>query len=64
MSFGDKVGNKIDDAGGKLKEGTGKATGDDEMRAEGKADQTKASLKDAGEHVKDAAKDAKDGLTK
>ena len=64
MGFEDKVGNKAEDAGGKLKEGAGRATGDEDLKAEGKADQAKSSLKEAGEHVKDAAKDAKDGLTK
>ncbi|MGZ4447644.1 MAG: CsbD family protein [Nocardioides sp.] len=64
MGFGDKVENKAEDLGGKAKEATGKATGDDSLKNEGKADQTSASVKNAGEHVKDAAKDLKDGLTK
>ena len=64
MGLGDKLDNKTDDLGGKLKEGTGRATGDDQLEAEGKGDQAKASLKDGAEHVKDAAKDVKDGLTK
>lgn len=64
MSFSDKASNKAEDLGGKAKEATGKVTGDDSLEAEGKADQGKASIKDAGEHVKDAAKDVKDGLTK
>jgi uncharacterized protein YjbJ (UPF0337 family) len=50
------VSNKIDDIAGKAKEGLGKATGDDQTRAEGKLDQAKSSLKDAAEHVKDAFK--------
>ena len=56
MSATDKIKNKIQDAGGKAKEAVGKATGDDSTRAEGKGDQSKASLKDAGEKVKDAFK--------
>ena len=56
MGAHDKVSNKIDDIAGKAKEGLGKATGDDETRAEGKLDQAKSSLKDAAEHVKDAFK--------
>jgi uncharacterized protein YjbJ (UPF0337 family) len=56
MGAHDKVSNKIDDVAGKAKEGLGKATGDDETRAEGKLDQAKSSLKDAAEHVKDAFK--------
>jgi len=57
MSAEDKVSNKIDDLGGKAKEAAGKVTGDDSTKNEGKIDQAKSSLKDAGEKVKDAFKD-------
>ena len=56
MSAHDKVSNKIDDVGGKAKEAVGKATGDRSTENEGKIDQAKSSLKDAGEKVKDAFK--------
>jgi len=56
MSGADKVKNKIEDLGGRAKEAVGKATGDRETRDEGRADQAKSSLKDAGEKVKDAFK--------
>lgn len=56
MGTHDKASNKIDDVAGKAKEAVGKATGDDDTRAEGKLDQAKSSLKDAGEKVKDAFK--------
>ena len=56
MSAGDKAKNKIDDLGGKAKEATGKVTGDKDTENEGKVDQAKSSLKDAGEKVKDAFK--------
>jgi uncharacterized protein YjbJ (UPF0337 family) len=56
MGAHDKVSNKIDDVAGKAKEGLGKATGDDHTEAEGKLDQAKSSLKDAGEKVKDVFK--------
>jgi len=52
----DKASNKIDDLGGKAKEGLGKLTGDKSTENEGKVDQAKSSLKDAGEKVKDAFK--------
>jgi uncharacterized protein YjbJ (UPF0337 family) len=39
---------------GQLKEATGRVTGDDRLEAEGRADKTKANLKQAGEKVKDA----------
>lgn len=56
MSGTDKANNKIEDLGGKAKEGLGKLTGDRSTENEGKADQSKSSLKDAGEKVKDAFK--------
>ena len=57
MGAGDKISNKIDDLGGKAKEAVGRATGDKSTKNEGKLDQAKASLKDAGEKVNDAFKD-------
>ncbi len=56
MSASDKISNKIDDLGGKAKEGLGKVSGDKGTENEGKLDQAKSSLKDAGEKVKDAFK--------
>ena len=56
MGLDDKIGNKGQDLGGKVKEGLGKATGNENMEAEGHKDQASSSLKDAGENVKDAFK--------
>ncbi|HEV7580704.1 MAG TPA: CsbD family protein [Mycobacterium sp.] len=56
MSSEDKIKNKIDDLGGRAKEAIGKATGNDDTKNEGRGDQAKSSLKDAGEKVKDAFK--------
>ena len=56
MSIEDKLKNKVEDLGGKAKEAIGKTTGDGDTRNEGRVDQAKASLKDAGEKVKDAFK--------
>ncbi len=56
MGAEDKASNKIDDLGGKAKEGLGKLTGDKSTENEGKVDQAKSSLKDAGEKIKDAFK--------
>jgi uncharacterized protein YjbJ (UPF0337 family) len=56
MSATDKAKNAVDKAEGKLKEGVGKATDDDSVKAKGKRDQSKADMKDAGEKVKDALK--------
>jgi uncharacterized protein YjbJ (UPF0337 family) len=56
VSAEDKITNKIEDLGGKAKEAVGKVTGDHDTKNEGRADQAKSSLKDAGEKVKDAFK--------
>jgi uncharacterized protein YjbJ (UPF0337 family) len=56
MSATDKAKNKIDDVAGKAKEGLGRATGDRSTEDEGRRDQAKADIKDAGEKVKDAFK--------
>ena len=56
MSAADKIKNAAQDLGGKAKEAAGKATDNDKLVAEGKADQAKAGVKKAGEDVKDAFK--------
>ncbi len=56
MSAVDKMKNAAENAEGKVKEAFGHATGDHETEAEGKADQSKSDLKNAGEKVKDAFK--------
>ena len=56
MGAKDKAKNVGQDLDGKAKEAMGEATGDRGMKAEGKDDQSKAALKQAGEKVKDAFK--------
>jgi uncharacterized protein YjbJ (UPF0337 family) len=56
MGADDKLNNAGEDLKGKAKEAAGKLTDDERMEAEGKGDQTKADLKNAGENVKDAFK--------
>jgi uncharacterized protein YjbJ (UPF0337 family) len=56
MGTTDKMKNAAEDLGGKAKEAVGRATGDREQEAEGRTDQTKSDMKDAGEKVKDAFK--------
>jgi uncharacterized protein YjbJ (UPF0337 family) len=56
MSGSDKIDNKAEELGGKLKETAGKATGDEQLEAEGHADQAKGNLKQAGEKIKDVFK--------
>jgi len=52
----DKMKHQGEELGGKAKEAAGKVTGNDELEAEGRFDQTKANLKQAGDDVKDAVK--------
>lgn len=49
--------NKMDEVKGRAKEATGAATDDDELKAEGKADQAKSTVKDKVESVADTVKD-------
>lgn len=54
MSAMDKARHKVEETVGKAKEKLGSATGDRRTQAEGKTEQTKGSLKQAGENAKDA----------
>ncbi len=56
MSGTDKLDNAAENMGGKAKEAVGDATDNERLENEGRADQTSADLKDAGEKVKDAFK--------
>lgn len=63
MGLDDKISNKAEDLGGKAKEAAGSATGDDQLKNEGKGDQISSAIKDGVEDVKDAADKIKDKLT-
>ncbi|NLF03551.1 MAG: CsbD family protein [Actinomycetales bacterium] len=54
MGTDDKIRNAAEEAKGKFKEKAGELTDDERLEAEGKVDQAKANLKQAGEKVKDA----------
>jgi uncharacterized protein YjbJ (UPF0337 family) len=56
MGAEDKIDNKSEELTGKVKEGVGRATDDERLEAEGKADQSSSKLKQAGENIKDAFK--------
>jgi len=56
MATTDKVKNSAQQAKGRVKETTGKVTGNDSLEAKGKSDRMKGNLKQAGEKVKDAFK--------
>ena len=54
MSFADKFRNKAQELRGRIKRNTGEVTGNRGLQAEGRADEVKSNLKQAGEKVKDA----------
>lgn len=58
MGIGDKISNKVEELSGKAKTATGDATDNPDLEAEGRADQSSANAKKAGEDIKDALRDA------
>lgn len=56
MSAMDKLNNKAEELKGQAKEHVGGATGNEDMQAEGKADQASGNLKQAGEKIRDIFK--------
>jgi uncharacterized protein YjbJ (UPF0337 family) len=58
MSLDDKISNKAEKVAGKGKQAVGEVTDDEQLQAEGRADQAKADLKDAADDVKEAVGDA------
>ncbi len=64
MGTEDKASNKFKDIKGNVKESTGKATDNEDLENEGKADQAEASVKESVEKLKDAAGNVKDAFKK
>jgi uncharacterized protein YjbJ (UPF0337 family) len=56
MATEDKAASKVKAVKGKLKKKIGKRTRNDDLVAEGQADQVEGNLRQAGEKVKDAFK--------
>lgn len=56
MSAADEVKAAAEKASGKVKETVGKATDNERLEAEGRADQVKGAVRDVAENVKDALK--------
>jgi uncharacterized protein YjbJ (UPF0337 family) len=54
MGLDDKIDNTSEDLRGKAKEAVGRATNDEELETQGRADQAKSDVKQAGEKIKDA----------
>ncbi|MCW2855153.1 MAG: CsbD family protein [Marmoricola sp.] len=62
MGLDDKFENKMDDLAGRGKEAAGAVTGDDSLKAEGRADQRKAAVKDKIDDVKTKIRDKVDDI--
>ena len=56
MGAENKAANKVTEVKGKIKKKAGQVTNDEGLEAEGRAEQSKGDLKQAGEKVKDAFK--------
>jgi uncharacterized protein YjbJ (UPF0337 family) len=56
MGTDDKARNKVEEVRGRAKEEVGEATDDERLERQGRTDQAKADVKQAGEKVKDAFK--------
>ncbi|WP_285775386.1 CsbD family protein [Microtetraspora sp. NBRC 13810] len=59
MSAEDKLRNKAEQLKGKVKKNVGDATDDPKLQGEGRRDEAKGTMKQAGEKVKDAASNVK-----
>ena len=57
MGYDDKLKNEAEEARGKVKEWVGDKTDNEQLQAEGMRDQASGRVKQAGEHLKDAARD-------
>jgi uncharacterized protein YjbJ (UPF0337 family) len=62
MGIGDKAKNKAEELAGKAKGAMGDATDNPDLEAEGRMQESKADVKQAGENVKDSGDDVADAL--
>lgn len=62
MGIGDDIKNAAQEAAGKVKEGFGNLTDNEQAVAEGKADQGKAQAAQGVEQVKEAAAEVRDDI--
>jgi uncharacterized protein YjbJ (UPF0337 family) len=58
-----KVKGKFEEMAGKAKQKYGDATDDESLQSEGIVEEKKGQARQAGEHVKDAAEDARRTVT-
>jgi uncharacterized protein YjbJ (UPF0337 family) len=63
MAAEDKAAHKATELKGKAKEAVGDVTDNDDLKAEGQADQVEGNVKQAGDKVKDAGNKVKNAVT-
>lgn len=62
MGFIEKMRNRFQMGRGRGKQEAGRAAGDPYLEAEGRAERVEGGVKQAGERLKDAGKDVRDGF--
>jgi uncharacterized protein YjbJ (UPF0337 family) len=62
MGIGDKAKDKAEELSGKAKAAMGDATDNPDLEAEGRTQEAKADVKQAGENMKDTGDDVADAL--
>jgi len=62
MTFIDKLRNRLTMSKGHAKQQAGRAAGDPYMEGRGQAERVEGAGRQAGEHVKDVGKDARDAF--
>ncbi len=62
MGIADKITHKAEELSGKAKETVGRLTGNENVAAQGHADQAEADMHQAGDKMRDAKNDAAEGL--
>jgi uncharacterized protein YjbJ (UPF0337 family) len=63
MAAEDKAAHKVTELKGKAKEAAGDVTDDQDLKAEGQADQAEGKVEQAGDKVKDAGAKIKGAVT-
>ena len=63
MSTGDKLRHKAEEIAGATKEKIGDATDNESLQAKGAAQKSAAQAKQAGDHIADAGRNARDALS-
>jgi uncharacterized protein YjbJ (UPF0337 family) len=62
MGLGDKISHKAEELAGKAKAGAGDATDNPDLEAEGRAEEAEANVKQTGDDVADALRDASSAI--